>query len=136
METTETIARQLVAASDGAWAAEPAASENVVLRPAEWNDRRFAPNITVLVVPGPPALHVPSTAVQLAASLDERPPVALHQLVVDDYDGVAVTHETVWLDGDDGTYVAVTASACGGDIADVARLMKDWQTQLRRDGDE
>lgn len=129
MKTTETITRQLLAAAGDGWTIEPAGVG--VIRPIEWTDPRFVPNITVLTVSGPPGLHVPSTAVQLAGSLDEPEPVVLHQVLVDDYDGMAVTHETVWLRGENETYVSVTSSACGHDVAGAAQLMRAWQLDIR-----
>lgn len=135
MDTARSIAQRLVDLAGDSWTTDPE-SENVIVRPRTWSDPRFAPNITVLPVDAAPLLDVPSTAVQLAGSLDQSPPVVLHQLVVDVYDGVAVTHETVWLDTADGPRIAVTSSASGHDVAVVARVMAAWQLTIRRSGDE
>jgi hypothetical protein len=133
MMTTATVVAQLLELAGDGWTAEPSAGG--VIRPVDWLDRRFVPNITVLGVEEPPALDVPSTAVQLAGSLDETAPVELHQVVVDDFDGLSVTHETVWLTSGAGSHLVVTSSACGADIAPVARLMRRWRTDLRGGSD-
>jgi len=142
MMTTATVVARILELAGDDWTTEPAGDDwttepsgVAIIRPRRWSQRRFVPNITVIGVEHPPVLQVSSAAVQLAGSTGESAPVELHQVVVDDFDGLSVTHETVSLSAGDGSHLIVTSSACGADIAPVAHLMRRWQAELREGSD-